>query len=784
MGNSFCCRGCETVFELIHQERFERYYELRTGPVAPPAELRSDSFAWVDRIVGGDPAATGQTHRRMSVDVQGIHCAACVWLLQELGNRMPGGVDITINPSLGRAEIVWDPRVSRVKEYFRRAERFGYRFGPPGEGDTRRSKELLVRLGISAAAAMNVMVISAAYYFGLTRDDGVLYHLFGKISLFFTALAVAAGGSLFIRSAVAGLRRGLVHLDLPIALGVILAFLGSVWAYFTSGPDSAYFDTVTLFILLMLTGRWLQERVLERNRRALLSHSGTEGLFTRRLAGDTVESVRAADVEKGDEIWVVPGDLVPVEGILLSTDAELSLDWITGESEVRTAAGGDSIPAGAFNAGRRTLRIEAGEPFGESRLNTLLGGRSAPVRSEIAGQRWWRKVSTLYVAAVLLLAAAGFAAWAGRDLAKAIEVTVAILVVTCPCALGLAVPLAFEMIHTAARRKGIFIRSGNFLDKALSVKRILFDKTGTLTAGALKLTPDAGAVLGALSPDDRAVLYNMAVRSNHPASRALAAAVKEGFLAAGTHPSLLPGAESTEEHVGEGLEWKRSERTYRLGSGTFCGVFPGGENESALATRGLFFSVNGEVRASFMYEEVIKPDTRFEVAALEREGYEVYLLSGDTRAKVLAVAERLGIPAGRCWGALMPEEKAARVRELDHDSALMVGDGLNDAPSFDAAWCAATPAVDRAALPARADFYFLGEGISAVGTALHAARLARRVIRHNLIFAGAYNVFALALCYAGLVTPVAAAILMPVSSITVVAHTVWRLSGSRLSWKC
>lgn len=780
--SSFCCNGCEKVFELIHGEGFERYYELRRGPVAPPADLRPDNLAWVDRLLtaSDDPA---RPLRRLSVDVQGVHCAACVWLLQELALRQPGELDARINPSLGKAELTFDPRTTDLKEYIRQSEKFGYRFGPSTKEGTSRSRALLVRLGICTAAAMNVMVISIAYYLGLSPSDGALYHIFGRISLFFAAVALLAGGSLFIRSAIAGLRRGLVHLDLPIALGVVVAFGGSLWAYFDSGPEAAYFDTVTLFILLMLTGRWLQERVLEKNRLSLLANSGAENLFTRRLREGALESIAATEIERGDEIWVVPGDLVPVEGILLSGGARLSLDWITGESDVKEGARGDSIPAGAFNAGSAVMRLAANEPFIDSRLNALLddAANRSTASSGDAGQGWWRRVSTVYVFTVLILAAAGFLSWIHTDVRRALEVTVSILVITCPCALGLALPLAHEMTHLALKRRGIFLRSANFLDKALSVKRILFDKTGTLTLGRLELTAESAALLGRLPALDREIIYNMTVRSNHPVSRCLAEAAEESLAAgSGTPPRILDGADRALEKPGEGVEWRRGKRLYRIGTPRFAagGDLPA-ETDPASPTGETAFSVDGEPTALFLYEETIKPGAREEVERLDRAGYETYLLSGDVRARVSEVARRLGIPASRCWGALMPEEKAERVRELDHDSALMVGDGLNDALSFDAAWCAATPAVDRPALPARADFYFLGEGIAAVSRALGAARACRRVIRDNLVFAVAYNTAALGFCFAGYVTPVVAAILMPASSIAVVLHTVWRLSGDR-----
>ncbi len=776
----YCCEGCRTVYRLIHDEGLDRFYDLRRGSIAPPSTERPDSFAWLDGILGDDSAGERGASCRLTLDVQGVHCAACVWLLEELYRRAAGGVQIRINPTIGKADLVWDSDRGDLRDYLREAETFGYRFGPSRKGAPRRSRGLLARLGVCVAAAMNVMIFSLSYYFGLAPRDGTLYTFFGQLSIALATVSVVVGGWVFFKAAVIGIRRRLIHLDLPIALGIALAYAGSVYAYVSAGPEAAYFDTVTIFVALMLVGRYLQERVLERNRNTLLESGGIENLFAKRFEDGRLASVPVSAIALGDEIWLVPGDLAPIEGTLLGADAEISLDWITGESEVRALEPGDRVPAGAFNAGHTTVRMAAMEPFSRSRLNDLL--RIAPPNEATTdapnaaarggeGRRWWSRVGSVYVGAVLTLALAGFLTWAGRDVTKAIEVTIAILVVTCPCALGLATPLANELVHIALRRRGVFLRSGTFFDRALSVKKVLFDKTGTLTMGRLALTPASCGALDALDADARRVLLNMTARSNHPASRCLSTA-----LADGTAPELDAGVDDVVERPGRGIKWARTDGVYRLGRPDFA-------LDGALsASDETVFSLDGRQIASFAFREEIKGDAAEEVRRLADDGQDVYQLSGDVPAKVLAAARELGIPADRSHGGLSPEEKAEYVRRLDAGDTLMVGDGINDGPSFEAALCAATPAVDRPALPGKADFYFLGEGIAAVRRALAAATKLRAIVRRNLIFAVVYNAAALALCFAGRVTPVAAAILMPLSSVAIVTLTAYQLSGRRLTW--
>jgi len=468
---------------------------------------------------------------------------------------------------------------------------------------------------------------------------------------------------------------------------------------------------------------------------------------------------------------VAPGDLVPVEGILMRRATEVSLDWITGESDQIAYQPGDRIPAGAFNASHHGFTVTAAEEFANSRLQDLL--RSTTAGDEEFRPRWWHIISTWYVSGVLTAAVLGFALWAGRDLTMALKVTIAILVVTCPCALGLATPLAEELIHFALRRRGVFIRKQSFMEKALSVRRVLLDKTGTLTMGHLALDDESRNALGHLDADQSTVLRHMTARSNHPVSACLAAALAEypetgarDFGAAGEELAEIPGA---------GLELVLPEGVWRLGRASFAL-----DGQSSLKTT--VFSMDHRRIASFDLHEEFKADAAGEVARLKEKGYEIFLLSGDTQAKVDLAARSLDVPADHAIGGLTPEAKAARVRQLDHRDTLMVGDGLNDSPSFEVAFCAATPAVDRPVLPGKADFFFLGDGIAAIRRSLTAARRLRRVVRDNLIIAVLYNLLAIGLCLAGLVTPVVAAILMPISSISVVTLTAVRLSRGKPEW--
>jgi len=780
----FCCHGCRTVYELIHSEGLDRFYDLKQCAITPPGNLRPETFAWLEPLVNASPALPGSSVRRLQLDIQGVHCAACVWLLEQLFARHGAGRQLRINPALGTVDLAWDTDAGDLRDFLADVERFGYRCGPPRKETPKRSRDLLTRLGICVAAAMNVMIFSLCYYIGMAPEDGAIYELFGQLNIGLATIAVAVGGWPFARGAWHGLRRGVAHLDLPIALGMALSYLGSTYTYFAHGVEAAYFDTITIFVTLMLVGRWLREHVLERNRNALLSSAGVADLFARRFRGDDLQVISASEIRTGDELWIAPGDLVPAAGILMHRAASIALDWITGEADPHAASPGDTVPSGAFNAGRQGFRVTATEDFSASRLNDLLSANGAEDRDSPAASSWWHRVSTIYVTAIVVLASLGFVLWIGEGARRAVEVSVAVLVVTCPCALGLALPLGRELIHALLRRYGVLLRRDGFLDRALRVRQVVFDKTGTLTKGQLSLLPDSRTALRGLDDASQRVLWNMTSRSNHPVSRCVAAALSLGVLPTDDQPAatVLADADAVIEETGRGLHWTRGDVEYRFGKPSFVAgpgfpVEPGGDGPPRA-----LFAMDDRILLEVELQEEVKADAADEVAALEAAGYTVHLLSGDAPEKVAAVARRVGLATGQIHGALTPEGKAQVVADLNRGDTMMVGDGLNDSLSFDAALCAGTPAVDRAVLPSKADFYFLGDGIAAVRRSLQAAARLRRVQNGNLVYAVLYNGIAVALSLAGLVSPVVAAILMPVSSVTIVVLTSRRLSRGEARW--
>lgn len=753
----FCCAGCQAVYQLLHEENLTSYYKLAGGKQVPAAEPQSGrSHAWLDALLERSTASSSGIFD-LDLDVQGIHCAGCVWLFQELYRRQPGGCDLQVNPGMGKVRLRWRDGFD-VRGWIRSVEKFGYLFGPSRKKAQRSSLDLPLRLGICAAITMNVMIFSVSFYVGLAPDDAGLFALFTKLTVWLSTAVVIIGGWPFFRSAWQGLKAGMLHLDLPIATGILLAWGTSMVQAQAGRGDLAYFDTLNTFVTLMLTGRWLQQRVVERNRRFLLEDDGADGIVVRRQNGDQIETIPAPRVAVDDLLVVAPGDLVPVDAELQSESGSFSTDWITGEADVREIGRGEPVPAGAFNAGHSAVTVRATSAFADSPLVALLS--AAPAKSGSRSARFWDRLARYWVAAVLVIASLGFLLWWPAGPRTALDVAVALLIVTCPCAIGIAIPLAYELVQARLRREGIFVRNSDLLDRLPQVRKILFDKTGTLTLNRLELQ-NPGAVL-ALDPQARDAAYDMTARSNHPVSRCLA----EALGRAGAHFS---DAEVV-EIPGKGLTLQRDGVEWRLGASSWT---TGASGKETLLTR------DGEVVARFAVRESLRAGTAQQLAALQEDGNEIWLISGDAPEKVQRLARELGVPPERALGGQKPEQKAEAVSRIDARDTLYLGDGVNDSLAFDRALCAGTPAIDRPVMPGKADFFLLGESLAGVQQSLRLARLLQRTVRRILALALTYNALAIAASLAGWMTPLRAAIAMPASSITVILLAVFSLRRGR-----
>lgn len=748
----FCCAGCSYVFRIIHEQGLAGYYTIKDDVTVPAdaAVFQARDYQWLDDAQRASEA-DGRAIPELTLDVQGISCAGCVWLIERIFQQHRGARDVFVNAQYGSMRLRWVAGDFNGVEFARKLQAFGYLVGPAGATVAEpESRGLIKRIGLCAAFAMNVMLFSLPTYFGMERNFEWA-RLFGILSLTFGTLSFLVGGAYFLSRAVQALRERVMHIDLPIAIGILGAYLGSLYGWLTGEDRFVYFDFVSTFILLMLVGRWAQTAAVERNRRRLLSQQPKPQRV--RLADGS--EVVPEQLAPGQVILLAAGQIAPVETRLESEQAQVSLASINGEAEPRVFKRGQRIPAGAVNVGRESIRLTVLQRWSESLLAQLLeaGERKAEPH------RWLEKIVRGYVIGIIIVATvSGVAWWCGTgDAVRAGAVVTAVLVVSCPCAIGLAFPLAEEMAIVSLRRRGVFVRESGLWSKLSRVRKVVFDKTGTLTLETpVLLNPEA---LRALDSNSREALFTLIQDNPHPISECL----REELLAMG-HVNQLQA--EVGQVVGMGVEtgpWSLGRPGWRA---SVAATSSGQEDRDQVDA---LFSYDGRVLACFRFADRPRSDAASELAAVRADGMDVFVLSGDRREKVCRLASELGLPESNAIGDASPDAKARWIQKMGAQDVLMLGDGANDSLAFDHALCRGTPVIHRGVLEYKADFYYLGRGIGGIRALFEVDRVRRRTQFAILVFSVVYNTLAVGLAVVGKMNPLLAAALMPTNSLLTLA---------------
>lgn len=788
---TFCCPGCAAVYEALHASGLEGFYTLREAsggeacPVGPSAEApvnaELDAPHFLQEHTQGFPDGT----RSAELAVDGVHCAGCVWVAERLPWVFPGVSEARLDLGRARLRVRWDPAQVQLSAVAAWLGRFGYRLHPlRRDRVVQRSaaeRRLLIKVGVAWALAGNVMLLASAFYAGLeaTRDPWMTRGALILSALLATGSVIYGGGDFFRRAwesarAVAtgqGLRA--LSIDAPIALGIGVGYAHSV---FLSLQDSTevWFDSVAVLIAALLTARWLQvrgrrvagdaaERLL-----ALLPHAA------RRLEASGEESlVPVESLAAGDVVRVRPGEAFPADGVVVAGRSSVNRAVLTGESRPEGVSEGGEIQAGAINlSAPLEIRVEAAGA--RSRVGRLLEWLEERATSRAPIVQWADRISGVFIAAVLGAAAVTGAVWGVLEPSQAVAHAVALLVVACPCALGMATPLALTVAAGKAARRGIFVKHDDVLQALAGANTVVLDKTGTLTRGQMTLVERAG---------DEAAL-RLAARlerhSLHPIAAALVAAWPDEVAAA---------VEDMEEIVGAGLVGQVDGHRVEVGRPAWLAerlALPADEplrqRAEAAASRGLtpvLVAVDGQLAALACLGDPPRDEAAALVARLQSEGREVFILSGDHPAAVAWLAERLGIPADRARGAVSPEEKVAFIEALTQRpdrAVVMVGDGVNDARALQAAHVGVAVQGSAEASVVGADVFLTRPGLGPVLELLDGSRDTLRTVRRSLTFSLIYNLVGVSAAMLGLMSPLAAAIAMPLSSLLVVASSLLQRS--------
>ncbi len=740
----FCCAGCEHVFTMLTEGGFDNFYNLRgnaTLAPVPPQALRERDWQWLEELAGQAEARTSDAASvQLDLAVQGLSCLGCVWLIDSIFKPLPGAQRIEIQSARGLLRLTWQRGAFDLTDFARRVQQFGYLLGKDGAAPAGDVFSLGRRTGVCGAFALNAMAFSLPSYLGMERTF-LFASWFDLIAACTATLALLVGGSYFAQRSFAALRRGVLHIDTPITLGIAAAWLGSMAGWLGGVDELRYFDFVAIFIFLMLAGRWLQQSAVERNRRRLLQSTTIPESVTQVDGEGNEKSISITQLARGDVLLIKPGEVFPVTCALNSPHATLSLEWINGESDATSRGTGQQIPSGALNIGGATVKATCLETWDASLLHqladTAAGDQSAP---QFAG------LLSGYLAAVIVIGLAGFFYWLahGAVVGHALQIMISVFVVSCPCALGVATPFADDLAATTMERLGVFVRTSGIWQKLARVRTIVFDKTGTLTMENPRLiNPE---VLEALGAREKSALQVLVAANLHPVSRSL-------FEALGAMPE--PHHTAVEEVIGMGVKYTDDQKCeWSLGR-------PGLRAEEA----DTIFTRDGVELAAFRFRDSLRPQTVAAFDTLRRKNFAMHLLSGDRAEKVARTAQALNITPANWRAEMTPAGKAAHVAALDPRRTLYLGDGANDSLAFTEALCTGSPVTGRNFLEHKADFYFLGNSLRFVPDLLEVAVLRRRSVRQVFSFALAYNIATIIVSLTGHMSPLLAAILMPLSSL-------------------
>lgn len=703
--------------------------------------------------------AIGEDLRQTDISVPGIHCGGCIRTIEAGLGAVAGVEHVRVNLSTKRVAVRWRASAGAppLLEALRGMGYEAHLHDMSAEEKDRTYSELLRALAIAGFAAGNIMLLSVSVWSGAepaTRD------IFHWISAVIALPVLAYSGRVFFRSAWNSLRHGQANMDVPISIGVLVAFAMSLYDTIHHGQE-AYFDASVTLLFFLLIGRTLDHLMREKARVAVkgLAALAARGAMVRQADGSR-DYLPVDEIAPGMTILLAAGERVPVDARIVEGASDLDNSLVTGESMPLAVGPGATVRAGTLNL-TGPLTLEAAATAKDSFLAEMVRLMEAAEAGRGAYRRLADRASRLYAPVVHLAALLSFIGWmvASGDFHRAVTIAVAVLIITCPCALGLAVPMVQVVAARRLFESGVMVRDGSAMERLDEVDTVVFDKTGTLTHGELSLGGAANA-----SRANLAIAAGMAVRSLHPCSRALAAAASaEGIASA--------PLDTVREFPGFGLEAHIGGDVFRLGRAdwaleTSAGLSPAPEDAGAVLAK------NGRLLEAFHFDDALRPGAREALAELRARGLAVSIISGDNPSAVRRLAGEVGI--GDFEAGVLPGEKAARIAALGAAGrkVMMVGDGLNDTPALAAAHVSMAPASAADVGRNAADFVFLHDSLDAVPLTLAISRAAGRLVRQNFALAVAYNAVALPVAILGHVTPLVAALAMSGSSIAVVANAL------------
>lgn len=787
----FCCTGCKSVCEAIFAAGLEGFYRRTPeGEVlGPPPEPPKDLALFDLDAVQEEFTDTSADVRDINLLVEGIHCAACVWLIENGLRAMPGVEEARVNLTGRRLRVKWDNSRLQLSRILRRLAEIGYAAAPfdpeSAEGAiSRQNRDMLYRMAWAGFAMMNLMWISIALYAG--ADQGEFRSLFQWLGFIIATPTILYSGTPFYRGAWSGLRTGHLSMDLPIAIGVTTTYLYSL--YVTLGLSSigdVYWDTVVNFLFVILVGRYLEaisrRRAVASTQRLLdLQPKVATRLDDEAGLAESVVPIRALKV--GDRVLIRPGERIPVDGEVIEGRSSVDESMLTGESRPVGKGLGDEVVAGTINgAGVLSVRVDA--LLRQTALGRIIRLVEDAQASRAPIQRLADRIVPWFVAATLSLATLTFILWVGRDVEIAVMAATAVLIITCPCAFGMATPMAVAVATGLGASRGILIKNGAVLERLSSIDHFVFDKTGTLTMGRPRVTArlDQGGrwcpltdSVADFDPTEREHLRRLLLLerlSEHPVAKAIVELCERAGITPDERSleavEVVPGL-GIKGFV-EGVEVVAGSREWLRRNAVELGSEPSDAPDGAGGL--VYCAVDGREVLRLGVADPLREDAAEVIARMRAQGIRVTLLTGDRHETAMEVAAQLGgidVIAG-----VLPEDKDRVVADLQRNGhrVAMVGDGVNDAPALVRADVGIAMGSGTDVSIASADIVLMSSELARVEEAARLSRRTLRTIRQNIGISVTYNLIMIPLAMAALVTPLIAAVSMPLSSLAVIGNS-------------
>lgn len=783
--SGFCCLGCHAAHDFINSLGLGFFYELRARDsewAAKPVVARPSKYSHFDDALFEKSFIVEESVRqsRLNFQLPGIHCAACVWLLEKLPEVISGVLHVRVDLVRGTAVVRFDPEAIKPSKVAQAFAALGY-VPHPVPVDAGKSAELrhdrlfAAQLGVAAFAAMNVMALFFARHQGyLTSMEHSYAALIAWTSLFLSIPVVTFSALPFYKTSLASLKHRRLHIDLPIAIAVVGGFVASA-VNTALGREEIYFDTVTALVFLLLLGRWVQRFMMKRVGNATdLLHSLAPLVANRLDVNGDRQEVYIGSLAAGDTVIVDDGAYFPCDGILVAGRSHVDNSILTGESAVTPIEAGMEVFAGTKNFGAE-VRVRVSAVGSSTRLGKLVEQIQCSPARESRIARFVDRISIFFVIGVLALAVFTFILWIDSGFWAAWDRVISLLVVSCPCALGIATPITLSLAGMRAARRGILLKDGEALERLASAREVIFDKTGTLTCGELGVA--RSELLTTTSGWDE--VWSLVAELERGVAHPVAAALWQTAVARGA-ASLMLSEKGVETGAGVyGIA--RDSSLVRLGSLSWLrsnGIHFS-EHAQTIISRlsGKAYTLVGmsqsrELIALFALGDRLRPEAISVVRDLAKRSVAATILSGDSRDVVEEIAQRLGIGGERRYAQASPEQKADFVRSRG-EAAVFVGDGANDGLALSRAGVGIGIKGGAEICMAVSDIFLLRPDLSLIVEAIDGAKATLRQIHRHLLISLLYNIVAATFAVSGHIGPLAAALVMPLSSFTVLASSVW-----------